>query len=232
MIVAQPNVQNPTGALMPEEDKRRLVELAARGGAILLQDDAYGDLAFSARRPANLSALASYEGIVYISSFSKSLAPGLRVGWMHAPAFRRELVAMKGLASLSTSRPAQLALARYLAGKAFGRHLASLRAAFSAQLADYLDLLSDSLPEGSSFLPPAGGCLIWIALPEGCDSSRVFEEAAREGLYVAPGELFSANPYFRRHLRINFGYRLTESRRQELGRLCAVIRGSALRGWS
>jgi DNA-binding transcriptional MocR family regulator len=225
MIIAQPNVQNPTGALMPDEDKRRLVELAARAGAILVQDDVYGDLAFSSRRPSNLSAFGDYEGIVYVSSFSKSLAPGLRIGWAHAPAFKSELAAMKGLASLATNHPAQRVLAAYLAGRDFSRHLAGLRAALSRQLAEYLELLSEALPEGSSFLPPAGGCLIWIALPEGFDSSRVFESAAREGIFAAPGELFSANPFFRRHLRINFGHALGERRRAELERLCAIIRG-------
>jgi len=103
-----------------------------------------------------------------------------------------------------------------------------MRAELERQLRDYLDLLSEALPEGSSLTPPAGGCLLWIALPKGADASRVFEAAAREGLLFAPGELFSANAFFRGRLRINFGRRLTDARRAELVRICAIAREKAL----
>jgi DNA-binding transcriptional MocR family regulator len=232
MIVVQPNVQNPTGTIMPDGDKRRLVALAARFGTILVQDDAYGDLAFSrpasgGERPANLGFFGDYERLVHISSFSKCLAPGLRIGWMRATGLRAEISRAKGLTSLSTNRPAQRALAAYLAGSAFRKHLTAMRAALEERLEDYLDLLSGALPEGSSLVRPAGGCLLWIALPKGRDASRVFEAAARESILVSPGELFSANPFFRSHLRIAFGHRLTESRRRELARLCAIARDLA-----
>ncbi len=224
MIIVQPNVQNPTGAIMGDGDKRRLVELASRRGAILVQDDVYGDLAYSHERPANLSAFGDYERLVYLSSFSKTLAPGLRIGWMRAPGLRTELARAKSLCSLATNRPAQRVLAAYLAGNSFRKHLAAMRSALVRQLDDYLELLSGALPEGSSVMRPAGGCLLWLALPGGRDSSRVFEAAAAEGILCAPGELFSANPFFRNRLRINFGYRLTERKRAELSRLCAIAR--------
>jgi DNA-binding transcriptional MocR family regulator len=224
MIIVQPNVQNPTGTIMSDADKRRLVELASRSGAVLLQDDVYGDLAFSHERPLNIGAFGDYEKSVYVSSFSKCLAPGLRIGWIRAAGLRAQLQRTKSLCSLATSRPAQRVLAAYLAGGSFRKQLAAMRAALQRQLEDYLELLADGLPEGSSLVRPAGGCLLWIALPRGSDSSRLFEAAAREGILFAPGELFSANPFFRDHLRINFGYRLTERKRSELARLCALAR--------
>jgi DNA-binding transcriptional MocR family regulator len=103
----------------------------------------------------------------------------------------------------------------------------AMRASLRLQLEDYLEVLSAGLPEGSSILRPAGGCLLWIALPSGLDSSLLFESAAREGILFAPGELFSANPFFRSHLRINFGYRLTERKRADLARLCVLARSRA-----
>jgi DNA-binding transcriptional MocR family regulator len=224
MIIVQPNVQNPTGVIMGDGDKRRLVSLASRSGAILVQDDVYGDLAFSQERPANLSAFGDYERLVYISSFSKCLAPGLRIGWLRAPGLRAELSRAKSLSSLATCRPAQRVLAAYLAGNSFRKQLAAMRAALERQLEDYLEVLSGALPEGSSVMRPAGGCLLWIALPSGLDASLVFEAAAREGILCAPGELFSTNPFFRGHLRVNFGYRLSERKRAELLRLCAIAR--------
>jgi DNA-binding transcriptional MocR family regulator len=95
---------------------------------------------------------------------------------------------------------------------------------------DYLDLLSVALPGGSALMRPSGGCLLWLALPEGRDASRLFEAAAREGILFAPGELFSANPFFRNHLRINFGYRLSERKRAQLLRLCTLARELAPSG--
>jgi DNA-binding transcriptional MocR family regulator len=232
MIIAQPNVQNPMGTVMPDDDKRRLLALAARYGAFLVQDDAYGDLAYGdfpsgGGRPVNLSSFGDYERLVYLSSFSKCLAPGLRIGWMRAPGLMTELSRAKSLASLATNRPGQRVIASYLAGSAFRKQLAAMRRALASQLEDYLDILSGGLPEGSSIARPQGGCLLWIGLPKGRDGSRLFEEAAREGILVAPGELFSANPFFRNHVRVNFGHRLGERRRVELERLCAIARGIA-----
>jgi len=227
MIVVQPNVQNPTGASMPDADKERLVALASRHDVLLLQDDIYGDLSFSGERPANLSLYGRHEGIIYLSSFSKTLAPGLRMGWMHAPALQAGLARTKGLASLATSRPAQRVLSGFLAGASYRRHLRQMRAALENQLADYLEVLEGALPPGSSIVPPTGGCLLWVALPRGSDASAIFETAAREGILCSPGELFSANPFFRGHLRINFGYRLAEARRRDLLRLCEIAGDAA-----
>jgi len=225
MIIVQPNVQNPTGTIMGDGDKARLVELAARSGAILVQDDVYGDLAFAHERPANLGAFGDYERLVYLSSFSKCLAPGLRIGWIAARGrFLADLRRAKSLISLATNRPAQRVLAAYLRDGAFRRQIAAMRASLQRQLDGYLEVLYGALPLGSSVLRPAGGCLLWIALPKGADSSRLFEASAREGILFAPGELFSGNSFFRNHLRINFGYRLTERKRAELTRLCALAR--------
>jgi DNA-binding transcriptional MocR family regulator len=223
-IIAQPNVQNPTGTVMGDEDKRRLVELASRYGAILVQDDVYGDLVFSQERPANLSRFGDYERMVFISSFSKCLAPGLRIGWLWSPEYRDRLSRAKSLSSLATNRPAQRVIAAFLAGNGFRRQLATMRASLESRLDDYLEVLAGNLPEGSSLVRPAGGCLLWIALPSDRDSSLLFEAAAREGILFAPGELFSANPFFRNHLRLNFGHPLTEKKRSELARLCALAR--------
>jgi DNA-binding transcriptional MocR family regulator len=226
-IIAQPNVQNPTGTIMGEPEKRRLVELASRYGAYLVQDDVYGDLAFSHERPANLSAYGDYERLVYLSSFSKSLAPGLRVGWVCSRLLRPELLRTKSLCSLSTNRPAQRVVASYLASGAFRKHLAVMRGELESQRDDYLELLSSALPEGSAIARPEGGCLLWIALPAGVDASRLFAAAARERIFFAPGELFSGDPFFGNCLRINFGYRLNERRRTQLARLCSLARASS-----
>jgi DNA-binding transcriptional MocR family regulator len=229
MILVQPNVQNPTGAVMGDEDKEKLVALARKAGTVLMEDDVYGDLAFSQERPSSLGRFNGGSGSIYVSSFSKTLAPGLRIGWMRAPFLGREPQRLKSLSSLATNRPAQLALASFLGGAAYRRHLAHMRSALEGHLADYLGALELSLPEGSSCARPSGGCLLWISLPRGIDASRVFEKAAAEDILIAPGELFSTNPFFKGHLRVNFGYRLTEARRGMLSRLCEIARDEGRR---
>jgi DNA-binding transcriptional MocR family regulator len=234
MIIAQPNVQNPTGTIMRDEDKERLVALARKAGAVLMQDDVYGDLAFSQERPSSLCRFGGAgagrgAGLIYVSSFSKTLAPGLRIGWMRAPFLGREIARLKSLSSLAASRPAQLALASFLGGAAYRRHLAGMRASLESRLAEYLGAIEGSLPPGSSYARPAGGCLLWISLPRGVDASRVFEKAAAEDILIAPGELFSANPFFKGHVRVNFGHRLTQARREALARLCEIARDEARR---
>lgn len=225
MIVAQPNVQNPTGALMPDADKERLVALAARHGAALVQDDVYGELAFTRDRPLNLDAFGDYAGLIHISSFSKTLAPGLRIGWISSPGMIEGLSRAKGLSTLATNRPAQLAIAAYLGGSEYRRHLAAMKAALRARLDEYLAVLEGSLPDGSAIARPAGGCLLWVCLPPGTDASALFEAAAREGILFAPGELFSGNPFFGDHLRVNYGGRLTERKRAMLARIGELAGG-------
>ncbi len=222
-ILVQPNVQNPTGASMSEADKRRLVDLASVHGATLIQDDVYGDLSFSSERGRNLSAFGARD-IVYLSSFSKTLSVGLRVGWLHVPGRARVFARLKAMRSLGTNVPAQRAIADFLEGRAFERHLAAMREALRLRLEDHLDFLEGALPSGASMASPGGGCLLWLALPPGSDASLLFERAAAEGILFSPGELFSANPFHRRFLRLNAGRRLDEPRRRELARLCALAR--------
>jgi DNA-binding transcriptional MocR family regulator len=99
-----------------------------------------------------------------------------------------------------------------------------MRSVLRERLADYLELLREHLPDGSSIIPPEGGCLLWIGLPKGSDASRLFELCAAEDILVAPGELFSANPHFRGHFRVNYGNLLDEPRRKELMRICELAK--------
>ncbi len=219
--VVQPNVQNPTGTTMDDHAKARLAALAERHRFILIQDDVYGDLHFGPERPKNLSAFSDYEDLVLVSSYSKSIAPGLRTGFAVSAAHSGRLTEEKLRASFESSRPAQFALSDFIASAAHRRHLAALRSALERRIDDHIAYLEDLLPPGSSLRRPSGGCLLWIAFPPGTDATSLFEGAARRGLVAAPGELFSAGPRFRGHLRINAGHRLTSERKAALRALAA-----------
>jgi len=228
MVLVQPNIQNPTGSTMSDADKARLVTLVRGRGAILVQDDVYGDLSFTDPRPANLPLIEDFPNLILISSFSKTLAPGLRIGFVRATGLMRQLVEAKIRSSLESSHPAQLVLDSYLSTPAYPAHLRRLRAALSLRLDEYLALLTDALPEGSTVARPDGGCLLWVSFPERVDATEVFLRAAAQGVVAVPGELFSAHPHFRNYFRINVGRALIPPRREELLRLCGIVRGVAL----
>jgi DNA-binding transcriptional MocR family regulator len=216
MVIVQPNVQNPTGVTMSDAAKARLVAMTAGRGVSLIQDDVYGDLVFGLQRPKNLSAFGDHPGLALVSSFSKSVGPGLRVGWIRAPALASRLAEIKLRTSMETCRLAQGGLADFVATKDHRRHLSALRAALEKRIDEHIDLLAGILPEGSSVRRPSGGCLLWIRLPEGTDATSVFERSAGKGFIAAPGELFSSNPFFRNYIRINAGWKLDAKRAKAL----------------
>jgi DNA-binding transcriptional MocR family regulator len=224
MLLCQPNVQNPLGTILPDEEKRRLVELSARAGFLLVQDDTFGDLAYGRRRPDNLSSFRDAPNVFVLGSTSKWLDPGLRVGWIRTPAHAERLGELKARSSGPTGLHAQGAVAEILDSPSLGRRLAVLRNGLQARVAEYIDFLSTTLPEGCSLVRPEGGCLLWLQLPEDTDASRLFRLAVAQGTVVAPGEIFSTDPESRRCVRINAGNPLTPERRRALKDLAELAR--------
>ncbi len=222
MAIVQPCVQNPTGIVAGRDGLARFAAVAERHGLAIIQDDVYAELAFSGESSIALDTLANIPEFVYISSFSKILAPGLRIGWIATKAPFESILHTKRIASCAVSGPAQKVVASFLAAKGWERRFVRMRGVLRERLADYLELLREHLPDNTSIVPPEGGCLLWIGLPKGSDASRLFELCAAEGILMAPGELFSANPHFRGHFRVNYGFPLDEGRRTELKRICEL----------
>ena len=216
MIITQANVQNPTGITMNDSSKQELTAIAEKFGIFLVQDDVYGDLSFSPFRPKNLSYFSDYDGIIIISSCSKSIAPGLRVGWIRSPYYAKYFAEEKLCISMDTSHPAQSILTAYLGTKEHRRHLNMIRKVLEKRVDTHLRYLSEILPEGSVVRKPHGGCLLWIALPENIDAVKVFEKAAGKGLITAPGAIFTASRYFNNYIRLNTGFKLTDKRAEAL----------------
>ena len=216
MIITQPNVQNPTGIVMNDIDKERLVNLAEYHGSILVQDDVFGDLSFTGIRPGNLSSFSDYPGIILVSSYSKSVAPGLRIGWIRSPRYAGKFTETKLRISMDTSGLPQAILSSFLGTKEHRRNKLKMRNALKSRIDDHLSLLSDFLPEGSHINRPQGGCLLWISLPEDIDGIKLFEATAEKGLIITPGAIFSSSSYFNNYIRINTGFKLTEKRADAL----------------
>jgi DNA-binding transcriptional MocR family regulator len=201
-----PTFQNPLGALMSPARKQALVELLARHGIPLIEDDVYGELYAGARRPPPAKSFDREGLVLHCSSFSKCLAPGYRVGWAAAGRYAPAVHRLKMMTSLATSLPPQLALADHLAQGGFDRHLRHLREALAQQQQRALRVIERHFPPGTRVTRPAGGYFLWLELPPQVDALQLHHQAMAESISTAPGVLFSADHRFSHHLRLNVGH--------------------------
>jgi DNA-binding transcriptional MocR family regulator len=215
------NFQNPLGGAMGEAKKKALVELVTRHRLPLIEDDVYAELYFDNRRPTPTKRFDSEGWVMHCSSFSKTLAPGYRVGWTSPGRFLREVTYQKLTSSLATSLPAQLGIARYLERGSQERHLRDLRLALRKHRDDYIEAISRHFPAGTRVSRPSGGYFLWVELPRGVDALVLHRKAMDAGISIAPGPMFSASRGFASCLRINCGHAMStrvETALQSLGR--------------
>jgi len=220
-----PGFQNPLGALMPEPNKRELVALLARHAIPLIEDDVYGELWFGERRPLPAKAFDTAGLVLHCASFSKSLAPGYRIGWAIPGRFRQAVARHKLSASLATAAPTQMALAAYLERGGYDRHLRRLRETLRLRQASVLRAIAAHFPEGTRATRPEGGYFTWVELPEGADALALHRRALAAGISVAPGPIFSASRGFGNCVRINCGHAWDERAAAALARLGRLAAG-------
>ena len=217
-----PTFQNPLGALMPDAKKQALVQLLARYGVPLIEDDVYAELHFGARRPLPAKAFDQEGLVLHCSSFSKSLAPGYRVGWAAAGRYARDVEILKMMTSLASPIPPQLAIAEYLVQGGLERHLRNLRDALRIQHTEARALIEQFFPKGTRMTEPQGGYFVWLELPPGVDALEMHHQAMAQSISTAPGVLFSADRRFTRHLRLNVGHPIDQRIRAALKWLGAL----------
>jgi len=201
------NFSNPLGSLMSDDSKRELVELLARHDIPLIEDDIYGDLTLAEQRPAMAKAYDSRGMVLLCSSFSKTIAPGYRVGWIVPGKYTAHVERIKSVTSLTNAVPPQLAIAGFLANGGYDAHLRRLRRIYSRQLALLGQAVGCAFPEGTRVSRPEGGFVLWVEMPEAVDSVRLYELAREKGITFAPGPLFSARPdKYRNFLRLSAAF--------------------------
>ena len=219
------NFANPTGSLVSDENRKALLDLLYRHQVPLIEDDVYAELYFGRQAPL-CSKAADPDGLVmHVSSFSKCLAPGYRLGWVAAGRYASQLQRLKLSTSLATTGPVQIALADYLKHGAYDKHLRQLRLKLAAQEAALVAAVERHFPAGTRLARPQGGYFLWLELPPGVDSLLLHQQALARGISIAPGPIFSAKREFANYLRLNFGH--TDSERQQqamaiLGELIAA----------
>jgi DNA-binding transcriptional MocR family regulator len=199
---------NPLGYTFADQKKRAILKLLAAHRVPLIEDDIYGDLYFGAERPAPFMALNDTAGadVIYCSSFSKTLAPGYRIGWIAAHEGRIEaLLSGKFTQSLCSAPLPQLAMSQFLASEGYDNHLRRLRAVFAHTIAQMRRAISERFPAGTRVSNPAGGFVLWVELPARLDSRRLLAMALEQRICFVPGEVCSATGRFRNHLRLSCG---------------------------
>lgn len=197
------NFNNPLGSCMPDNRKKELVEMLEQYGIPLIEDDIYGDLAYSYQRPKVAKAFDKSGNVVLCSSFSKTIAPGYRVGWVIAGKYKEAIARAKSITNLATSTPPQLALAGFLADGGYDHHLRTIRRAYARNVSLISDTVMKSFPEGTKVSRPQGGHVLWVELPEYVDSLELYEKALKARISFAPGPIFSSRQKYRNFLRLN-----------------------------
>ncbi len=203
-VFSIPNFSNPTGSLMPEEDKRRLAELLASKGVPLIEDDVYGDLSFGPR-PGTCKGYDDPGNVIHCSSFSKTVGPGLRLGWIAPGRYLEEILRLKTLLNLGVSSITEMAMARFLADGGYERYLRGARKGLSESVAAVRSRIAALFPEGTAVSDPRGGFVLWVTLPEGSDALELYYRALERRILIAPGCLFSLKDRYSSSFRINAG---------------------------
>lgn len=217
------NFANPTGSLVTDARKKELVSLLHRYQIPLIEDDVYAELYFSKQAPLCTKAEDRDGFVMHVSSFSKCLAPGYRLGWVAAGRYAGQIQRQKLSTSLATTVPVQIALADYLKHGAFENHLRQLRRKLAEQEAGLVAAVERHFPEGTRLARPRGGYFLWLELPRQVDTLRLHQQALARGISTAPGPIFSAKREFGQYLRLNFGHPESTGQQQAVATLGQLI---------
>lgn len=205
-VMLTPTISNPLGSIMPDDAREKLVEITRRRGIAIIEDDVYGELVFDGSRPRPLRAFAPDDShVIHVSSVSKTLAPGYRVGWIAGGRWHDEIVRGKYSHSLACPTLPGMAIAEFLSSGGYDRHLRRLRGLLAANLERYRDAITQLFPAGTRVSTPRGGYVLWVELPAGCDALELHERALAKRIVIAPGPLFSARNRFANFIRISAG---------------------------
>ncbi|WP_018152477.1 aminotransferase-like domain-containing protein [Leeia oryzae] len=200
------NFQNPMGGVVPRANRQALLALLRQYDVPLIEDDVYAELHFPDALPVCTKQDDPTRQVMHVSSFSKSLAPGYRIGWVAAGKYAEKVRRLKLATSLATSIPVQMGLAAYLQSGGFDNHLRHLRQQLMRQAEQMMNSLSRYFPVGTRVAVPTGGYFLWVELPEGHDALAIHQRALAQGISVAPGPIFSARGGYAHCLRLNFGH--------------------------
>jgi DNA-binding transcriptional MocR family regulator len=222
-----PTFHNPLGFDMPLKRKQELVELLVAHQIPVIEDDIYGDLHFGPNRPVPLKRFDHTGMVLYCSSFSKTLAPDFRVGWIMPGRYQEQIARLQFNASIARSKLPQLIVADFLEHGNFDRHLRRLRGALSHQLASTARAIGRYFPDGTKLTAPNGGYILWVELDEAIDGMELYQRAKAENIFIIPGVISTSTGRFKNCIRISCGTPWNEAMEQGMERLGGLARRMA-----
>ena len=209
-------LSNPLGVSMPDEMRRKLVEIIDEREIVLIEDDVYGDLLFDGQRPKPAEVYSRSGRVLTCGSFSKTAAPGYRIGWILTGQYRDKIMRLKRSYSCSSGLLQQLTLTEFLASGDYDRYLKTLRPVLQCNAERTSALVAQHFPEGTRTSKPVGGAVLWIELPENVNSEHLFDEAVANGISIAPGLIFSPCTRYENFIRLSYGHPWSEEIEQSI----------------
>ncbi len=199
------NFNNPMGSCMPDENKKQLVEMLAKKEIPLIEDDIYGEMYFGKTRPKTCKSFDKKGLVLHCSSFSKSLAPGYRIGWIIPGRFKEQVIRLKRMHTVSTNTLAQAAIALFLSNGRYELHLRHLRKALHTQSLRYVQAICEYFPEDTCMTRPQGGFVLWVELNKKINTYKLHKRALKQNIGIAPGQIFSSQTRFENCFRLSYG---------------------------
>ena len=220
------NYSNPLGSCLPDQRKEKLVELLAEHHIPLIENDIFADIHHRLHRPLSAKAFDTRGMVLWCGSFSKTLSPGLRVGWTAPGKFLAQVEWLKFSASLATATMPQLAIASFMEEGGYRQHLRKIRRIYAERLGTLRQAVCRFFPQDIKVTAPAGGYLLWIELPKQVNALDLYTAALREGIAITPGHLFSAAGHYQNFIRLSSANwtQMAEPEIKRLGRVVASMR--------
>jgi DNA-binding transcriptional MocR family regulator len=207
-----PNFHNPLGACMPDTNKQRLVEMLGAYKITVIEDDISSELYFGRQHPVPLKAFDKNDRVITCSSFSKTMAPGLRVGWViPGGRYKERIQNLKAAVSVTSSTLDQYLVSEYLASGAYARHLRKLRNSLKKQVVLTAFSIQKHFPPETRLALPSGGTLLWVQLPPEVDGLKIYQEALDHNIAIIPGVVCSNSRQFKNFIQISCGSPFTEA---------------------
>ena len=225
-LLITPSFSNPLGSLMDDESKHKCVEICRKYNVVIIEDDIYGELNFEGNRPLALKSFDKHENVIYCSSFSKTLAPGYRIGWIIPPQKYMERIEMiKFSQTVTANSPAQMAIADHLKNNNHERLLRKLRQTLAQNMVLYSKKILDTFPEGTRITTPKGGCLLWVELPKNVNALSLHQKALKHKIGIIPGPVFSSNGKYQNFIRMNTGALWGERTEKAVEKIARLTQG-------
>lgn len=220
------NFSNPMGSCMPDEHKKRIVDMLAEYNIPLIEDDLYGDVFFGSSRPKPCKAFDKSGLVLWCGAVSKTLAPGYRVGWIAPGKFKDAVIRQKNIHLISTPALNQEAVANFMENDRYENHLRKLRHELHTNSLHFTQSITNYFPEETKIITPQGGFMLWVELDKKIDTTKLYYKAMQQNISIAPGRMFTLQDQYKNCMRLSYGQRWTPFIEERLRLLGTIIKES------